>query len=309
MDLLSLTNLFVNFDESIAPYTRILHDAIVITDSWYIEGTSGSGLNWRIENYVRINDSFIPHGTYKKTLTDTLVITDSFTRHIGRVDQFSDTIIITDRFYFREIEETLTDILTIVDHFTFVKGGGNVLIDIIEINDYFTLAGKFTQIFSDTLVIPDNNVTRRVDNSFVSLPTWIVIKERKDSFNKYVYLYTADSAIVLDSPVFGDIEASVNNVLINRTVGGSRYSYIKTSNRKHLKYEFNLRCNKYLELEAFIDASILDWISLINWKDETWTVKIVNDPITIKAVSRDMYSVVLEFEGYKVTNGNYKCLE
>ncbi len=186
--------------------------------------------------------------------------------------------------------------------------------NILRLTDKFILEGHTQRTWEDFLIFQEPFVTTRVDNRFVTSPNWIVYVTKKGTDGlpivpTYTTLYSINGSVLLPNPLFGDNQESVNEVLINQTVGGKRFSYVKTSKRKKLEYKFEFRYAKMVELQEFLDGSNTEWLTLINWKSEIWNVKIVNNPIVYTGVSPGWYSVEFDFEGYRVQTGIYNCLE
>ncbi len=145
-----------------------------------------------------------------------------------------------------------------------------------------------------------------MDNIYVTTTPLIVFHDNGTAV-PFIILTSTFSAITLVNPNFGDSEALINEVIINKTVGGARYSYIKTSARRKIEYTFNIRYSKMLELQLFLDNNNLEWILLTNWKNEIFYAKVTNNPVIFKGISRGWYSVELQFDVYSVQKGFYLC--
>lgn len=299
----------------------IITDTLVLVDSFDITHVR------TISQSLTFFDGFVLAGDHDESLSDTLTFVSDFS--VGGQITLSDSISFSDSFVSHDTHLTLSDILTLTQTYTKSFNPRSAYSDILLLDDTFSIAyataltisddlslvdsiglhGHYTIALFDILNLSEDHVNIIFDNNVISIDSWQIIKVSTADFTPFILLNSLTSAIMLESPVFGDLQASINEIMVNRTINGSRYSYIKTSKRKHLKYEFNLRCDKYLELLDFIDQAILDWITLTNWKNEIWRVQIINDDLQLKAPSRDIYSIVLEFEGYLLNTGIYKCLE
>lgn len=321
MDILNVSkSIFDPFDAYYKNYP-VIHDTITFSDSFT------ELLNHEFFQSLSFSDSFSIEGTFDRTLSDNLSL-NSYTIIYSPI-LWNESISFSDVFdthiYFETISQNLTfnqsfnrqlhntpafsDVLFFDDTWHIKYKTNFDINQQLFLIDNFGLHGHYTFAFHDQLSFSEDHVSELFDNEIITLDVWQVTKDSTECFNPFIYLNSLTSAIKLESPVFGDLQANINEISINRTINGSRFSYIKTSRRKHLKYEFNLRCNKYLELLDFIDQSYLNTITLTNWKNEVWMVRLVNDPIELKAPSRDMYSITLEFEGYLVKKGIYKCQE
>jgi hypothetical protein len=105
---------------------------------------------------------------------------------------------------------------------------------------------------------------------------------------------------VLPNPDFGDIDADLNEMKLERSMMGGVYTYIKTKSEKLLTYNFRLHRSKYYELEAFYENTIAQPIQLDNWKGETWVGYIINDVLDNTEKRKYDNEVTIEFEGIKV---------
>ena len=108
-------------------------------------------------------------------------------------------------------------------------------------------------------------------------------------------------AIVLPNPEFGDSEADLNEVKIERSMVAGVYTYIQTKRQKLLTYNFRLHRSKYHELEAFYENTIAQPIQMTNWKNETWIGYIINDDLDNTEKRKYDNEVTLQFEGIKVS--------
>lgn len=279
--------------------SRTISQSLVFTDSliW-------NGLEYTSQSLV-FSQSLIHSNILVRTLSNTLTFTDK----IFRAEKIRQALLFVDSFEVLYSNTIFTDVLHFNDQFIHNVTVPQDINDHLFFNDHFGLHGRYTYSWHDVLIFPEPYTNKLIDNSYITIPNWVIFINRKNDYNKYLFLRSQNGSIMLASPLFGDLQSNIAEVRINRTVGGARYSYVKTSSRKHLKYEFNMRQDKYNELITFLDETNLDLITLTNWKEETWLVRIVNNPIILKAIKRDTYSVILEFEGFKSINGNYLCLE
>jgi hypothetical protein len=113
---------------------------------------------------------------------------------------------------------------------------------------------------------------------------------------------------VLPNPEFGDTEALVGSVARKLAIDGTRYTYVRTSDRRRFNWTFHLTRNKALELIAFIKAY---HTSMVKVEDHNGTVIVGvfrSNPFEIETMASarpaitplrlgEQCSVMLEFEG------------
>jgi hypothetical protein len=115
---------------------------------------------------------------------------------------------------------------------------------------------------------------------------------------------------VLPNPEFSDSESPRQTVEIKRAVNGTKYSYVKSNQRRKLQYGFQLTRMKALELRAFILAYYRATLLVTNHKGEVWQVKFTSNPFEFSGLGRaqgtpggEYMDVTLELEGTLVTPG------
>jgi hypothetical protein len=256
------------------------------------------------------NSLFTPFGAdvsgsdpLSHTFTDTLSLTQTVGVSLSVQETVTDNLDLTQTVgIVLTVQHPITDILDFQQTVTLYRSQIMTVSDVIEFEDTLTIAGNFTTVIRHTIPFSESTIDRIYENNIISVPSVLILKEQN-----YVTLQSPTSAIILPNPLFSDTESNVNDVHLSKTVGGKKYSYIKTTKRKHLKYEFNFRYKKCLELRNFLDSSNDIWLTMTNWKNEVWKVILINNPITFTAIDREMYSVTLEFEGYKIVPGDYRC--
>lgn len=122
-----------------------------------------------------------------------------------------------------------------------------------------------------------------------------------------VVLQTAFRAITLKRPLLGDTESGMSSMIKQRSVNGKTYTYARRTDRRKLKYEFEVPRTKMLELRAYILASLSTPMKLENWKGEIWYGYITNNPFEISSKGRstpcggdEEWKIEIEFEGMRV---------
>lgn len=112
-----------------------------------------------------------------------------------------------------------------------------------------------------------------------------------------IILEAFQTTTVLPNPQDADTENGVHSLDMKRAMDGTKYTYVKSTDRRRLTYEFRLTRMKALELRAFILAYYDSDIKMTNHKDEVWEVKFVNNPFELSTSGRDSVSIQLVFEG------------
>lgn len=123
---------------------------------------------------------------------------------------------------------------------------------------------------------------------------------------KYILLQApfelVQTTVVLPNPILNDNENLILNLTIRRSMTNVKYTYVKTSQNRKLKYTFTLDRMKSLELQEFINSYNGANIKMLNWKGELWRVKLLTNPVDFVQTGRyspnsDRTDVNLEFEG------------
>jgi hypothetical protein len=138
-------------------------------------------------------------------------------------------------------------------------------------------------------------------HQILSVPTVFVTKP-----SNMVVLNTSDQAITLKRPLLGDTEGGLSKVLLQRTITGSLFTYVRKNSSRKLKYAFELPKVKALELRGFVRNSLSTPMWLQNWKGEIWFGFITNNPFSFKGKQRwgnqdgEAVDVNIEFEGVRI---------
>lgn len=116
-----------------------------------------------------------------------------------------------------------------------------------------------------------------------------------------VRLAAHQTVTYLPNPEFGDSEAILSEVQRKRALDGTLFTYIKTTQRRKLIFQFNLTREKSLELNAFFQAYHSETILLTDHNDVTWTGKFTSNPFDFNSNGRDeAQAIQFEFEGEEV---------
>lgn len=93
-----------------------------------------------------------------------------------------------------------------------------------------------------------------------------------------VIMKTRKSVIILPPPLFGDSEVLAHTLNRKISMNGVKRTYVKRSNRAKIIYTYSLDFNKSLELKRFYETNIVEKITLINFKGETWVGNLTAQP-------------------------------
>lgn len=107
---------------------------------------------------------------------------------------------------------------------------------------------------------------------------------------------------ILPDPQLGDNESLKNRLDIHRSMTGLRRTYINSSGRTSLTYNFKITRPKALELEEFIKAYNAKPWKITNYAGLVWIVNLMNNPFEFISVAksspgRETLNVRLELEG------------
>ncbi len=118
---------------------------------------------------------------------------------------------------------------------------------------------------------------------------------------------TPQTVITLPPPEFGDSLGGTSKINIKRSMAGDRRVYKRRSPTSKLSYTFVITRLKAIELRSFILNNNSKQLRMINWKAETWIVKLTNNPFSFSEDARwdsiqgNKCSITLEFEGVRLT--------
>jgi len=107
---------------------------------------------------------------------------------------------------------------------------------------------------------------------------------------------------VLPSPDLGDNEALKNRLDIHKSMTGLRRTYVNSSDRNTLTYNFKITRSKALELEEFIKAYNSEQWRVTSYDGRVWIVNLMNNPFQFTSISkagprRETLTVQLQLEG------------
>ena len=109
---------------------------------------------------------------------------------------------------------------------------------------------------------------------------------------------------LLPNPELNDTKARRLEMNMRRAMDGTRYTYVKSTDRYRFSYTFRLARMKALELRAFIISYIGSLIRITDHYNEVWDVYLMNNPFEFNGSGRaepvpghEEYTITLELEG------------
>jgi hypothetical protein len=110
-----------------------------------------------------------------------------------------------------------------------------------------------------------------------------------------------NTSCVFPNPQLADVDKPQHEVLIFRSINGTKKTSVKSNARRQLTYDLELDRLKAEELKAFITAFFASKIRLVNHKDEVWEGYLTSNPFEFAQGSRHKITIQLQFEGEKVS--------
>lgn len=116
-----------------------------------------------------------------------------------------------------------------------------------------------------------------------------------------VRLAAHQTVTYLPNPEFGDSEAILSQVNKQRAIDGSLYTYVKSTTRRKLLFQFNLTRGKAMELYYFFQSYYATQITLTDHNNVTWIGHFTSNPFDFVGAGRDeQQQIQFEFEGTPV---------
>jgi hypothetical protein len=154
-----------------------------------------------------------------------------------------------------------------------------------------------------------NGSLKNLNHVDIQIPeaSGIIINPNKPTL---LILKTSDAVITLPGPIFGDVIGNLNNIIIQKSMNDTTYSYVKRTKTQKLQYNFVLSRRKGLELRKFIQNNCAKLITIIDWKGETWKAYLTTNPVQLEPKERwancdpgdsEKINVGLEFEGLRIS--------
>lgn len=113
---------------------------------------------------------------------------------------------------------------------------------------------------------------------------------------------------VLPNPSFSDGEAGTGTIAIKRSRNGTLRTYVKTTPRRLLTWQFTMHRLKALELKAFYQSYASSRVEVTDHNGRIWVGNFVNNPLDIENARRanpslddtvrgEYIEVAFQFEG------------
>ncbi len=110
------------------------------------------------------------------------------------------------------------------------------------------------------------------------------------------------TALLLPNPLLGDLEGRDQTLQFRRSIDGTRYTYIKTSDRKRLTFTWEvLGRGKLVEVQEFYKNYTSERILLTDFRGDIWDVIFSENPITITMDTRSANAGGIRFESGSLT--------
>jgi hypothetical protein len=117
-------------------------------------------------------------------------------------------------------------------------------------------------------------------------------------------------AVLLPNPKFGNNEGIDQSVEFRKAIDGTRYTYVKSSDRKTLIYTWEtLGRGKLVEIQEFYKLYAGNHIKLTDFRADVWDAIFAVDPslsietrsVNAGAARKESGTITLEFLGVQIT--------
>lgn len=162
---------------------------------------------------------------------------------------------------------------------------------------------EYIRTISQRLYIPETDYLFPVN--FYPYPIVVPVAVGTILVTTIMSLQGQHGAIQLPPAQFGDSIEAIGKMEIKKSMDGTAYSYIQRTQRQKLVYKWRLGHLKMYEFQSFIKKNLNDLITIINWKGETWRVRIMTNPFdftnqSMWKLDKEMSEVAVEFEGVRI---------
>ncbi len=272
-----------------------------------------------------IENIFVNHDAFL-SITDTLIFLDSASFDIDQAETVSQTLVFNQTAIgLREHSEVVNQ--TLVFNQTALSVREVFVAQTLIFTQQATFALDKFRTASQTLIFTDVT-TRNIDDvqiitqtlEFINgrqLDTGLIDGNGNPIFENIpgaigivvhgctVILKAPGKTIVLPCPIFGDSEALSVEMNLDRTITGSTFTYVKTSELRLYSYTFELTRDKARELREFLLTNNSIVMTLQDWKGQVIKGNITNNPFDFVAKSRwhtcsEKIEIALDFEGLKI---------
>ena len=116
-----------------------------------------------------------------------------------------------------------------------------------------------------------------------------------------IRLKAKQTVTYLPNPAFGDSEALLDQVNKQRAIDGTLYTYVKTTERRKMLFQFRLTRGKAMELYYFFETYFATEVFLTDHNGIEWRGNFTSNPFDFGGAGRDeQQEIQFEFEGVEV---------
>lgn len=119
-----------------------------------------------------------------------------------------------------------------------------------------------------------------------------------------------EQALVLPNPLHGNDEGFDQSVQFRKSINGTRYTYVKSSDRKTLVFSWDfLGRGKLVEIQEFYKLYAGNHVKLTDFRGDVWDAIFAEDPslsvevrtVNSGAARKESGSITLEFLGVQIS--------
>ena len=116
-------------------------------------------------------------------------------------------------------------------------------------------------------------------------------------------------ALILTSPEHSNTEGKDQSIQLRKSINSTRYTYVKSSNRKRLEFSWtSLGRGKLVEIQEFHKLFAGNHIKLTDFRGDVWDLIFANEPnltmqsrsVNSGAARKESGSISLEFLGVQI---------
>lgn len=311
------------FTQSLATskvYNKTLTNTLIFTEVYELT----PALIGNINNHLTFTTSQITRTVvYHRTLSNTFVITEHLDRNNVKLKTITNTLLFTELFNPRpdlypttsqsllftqtlnaNIIRNINNHLVLSQTFTQHRIFNITLSNNLLFNQSLTSRMIYTKILTQTLTwLPFYRMAIPIPGQFVDIPAFY--GALISGHNCHVIIQSPTNSIVLPCPLFGDTISNQDTMVMKKSMNNVTYTYIRRSPLQKVSYSFQLGRLKSLELREFFLNNTAKLLRMINWKNETWVVYLLTNPLDLVPKSRydfedEMVLTTLEFMGVKI---------
>lgn len=279
----------------------------------FVFGAVGPGQNKALQDNINFVQTFITQDFRYPSLSQVLNLISLVSGVRARFGTSTQNLSFNEILSYQKYSiRVLHDNLTFNQTITYQKIKILTLNDHLLLSDVFARRMNYGRTISDTLIFKDPNIIIPATSvGFTGYGGPIIIPTANGVVvRKRTTLQGRHQTILLPPANLSDSITSDLDVSIKRTMTRRVYTYIKTSNRVKIRYNFWISYLKYQELKRFILNNGNDLINITNWKGEQFVGFLINNPFSLSSKSRragkdvEKVDVNLEFDLYPLNTGS-----